>query len=386
MKRKQGKKKIIYIANIYTHHKIFNTFLIKKLAKNGYHVVVVSRENTKFDIKNKNIKFYNWNLSRTGTNPAKELLSLLELIKIIKKEKPDIVHNFTIKANIYGTIVTKFFSRAKIINTISGLGYVYVETNRSGFFGRLIIRTIWLLCLKLSDSVLFMNRDDKKIFSKNLEENKTDVIPGHGVDLRVFSPEKISKRKSQSLKSQIGIKRGKIVITFVGRLIRQKGVIELWQAAKKLIKEFDNVVFLIVGMRDSGNPTKITKQEIENMESERFIFLFDRSDVPEILSVSDIFVLPSYREGGPQVIIEAMAMGLPIVTTDAPGCRERIDKGVNGLLVPVKKYRELQKAIKVLVVEEKVRKMMGRKSRSLARKYYSQSILTDRVIAHYRLD
>lgn len=386
MKTERNKKKIVYIANIYTHHKMFNSFLIKKMAKQGYHVTVISREDIKFDIRGKNIKFYNWNLSRTGVNPIKEFLSVLELIKIIKKEKPDIVHNFTIKANIYGTIVAKFFSKARIVNTVTGLGYVYTESSKSSQFNRWVIKNIWISALRMSGSVLFMNRDDRKIFLKKLDESRTGIIPGHGVDFRTFSIKKNKKKKNRLLKSQIGIKRGDVVITFVGRLIRQKGVIELWQAANKLVKEFDNIVFLIVGMKDFENPTRINEKEIEEMKDKQFVFLFDRTDVPEILSFSDVFVLPSYREGGPQVIIEAMAMGLPIITTNVAGCRERVENNKNGLLVPVKNSLALQKAIKKLIIDKKIREKMGEKSRLLAKKYYSQNVLADKVISSYKID
>jgi len=378
------KGKILYIANILTHHQIFNSLLIKKMAKRGWDVVVISAKDTKLTIKeSSSIKFLNWNISRTGSNPVNEIRSFAGLCRIIAREKPDVIHNFTIKANIYGTFAGKLFSRAKIINTVNGLGYTFIETSIWSWFKRTIIKIIWLSALNLSTISLFLNKDDRKIFKKHLLLSRTDIIPGLGVDINLFNKANLDHIALKKLNKEIQKKKNQLIITTVGRLIKQKGIIEFWQASQKIIAEFPNVLFIVVGMVDGHNPSRISPAGLDAMKGTNFIFLNDRNDVKEILSISDIFVLASYREGSPQVIIEAMAMGLPIVTTNVAGCRERVKNNVNGLIVPVKNANSLVGAIRTLVLNKERRKKMGETSFKMASEFYNSNFLTEKVIQHY---
>ena len=383
-KKQIKKQKIIFIANIQAHHEIFNQDIICKLAENNFDVVVVAKKEKKtiFDGRDK-IKFINWNIDRGNKNIIKEFASLIDLAKIIQREKPDIIHNFTIKANIYGSITGRLFSGAKIYNTVTGLGYVYTDNKLSSLLLRLIIKSLWLFALNFSQLVMFMNKTDLETMGKFIFLPRKVVIPGHGVDTKEFSRAKVNKRYLDNIIADNPEIRKSIVITTVGRLIRHKGIYEFIEAARNILSKYPGLLFVIVGLTDSLNPSRISKTEISKINNERILFLYNRDDVREILSLSDIFVLASYREGAPQVIIEAMSMGLPIITTDVAGCNERVINGYNGFLVRHKDSKGIILAIEKLLQTPKLAKRMGHNSRKLVMKKYQRQMLTNKIVKFY---
>jgi len=228
-----------------------------------------------------------------------------------------------------------------------------------------------------------MNKTDLKTMGKFIFLPRKVVIPGHGIDTKEFSRAKVNKRYLDNIIADNPEIRKSIVITTVGRLIRHKGIYEFIEAARNILSKYPGLLFVIVGLTDSLNPSRISKTEISKINNERILFLYNRDDVREILSLSDIFVLASYREGAPQVIIEAMSMGLPIITTDVAGCNEEVINGYNGFLVRHKDSKGIILAIEKLLQTPKLAKKMGHNSRKLVMKKYQRQMLTNKIVKFY---
>lgn len=378
--KNKNRKKILFIANILTHHIIFNDGIIQNMAKKGFDVKIVSMIDSR-----KNLQFFtdfeiiNWALDRGSTNITKEFFAFINIYKIIKKEKPDLIYNFTIKANIYSSIAGKILRVKKIINTVTGLGYTYTDKGIDSLPIRTLIKILWTISLNFSDLIMFMNFTDKKILGKYIYKTKKIVIPGHGIDKNFYSKKSADKKQVATIKKQLEISRGDVIIVTVGRLIRHKGINEFAKAAISLMKKHRELKFVIVGMEDRQNPTSISDLEIENFRNNGIKVLKNRSDVREILCLSDIFVLMSHMEAVPQVIIEAMSMELPIITTDTAGCNERVEENKNGYLITVGDHKELVKKIVKLAKNKERRISFGKYSRRLVEKKYSRQKMTEKI-------
>ncbi|MCX6810606.1 MAG: glycosyltransferase [Candidatus Berkelbacteria bacterium] len=382
---KKKKKKIIFVANTLLHHQIFNFYLMEFCIQNGLDVVVVANLAEKNNIRiPNNLKLINWQINRASTGLANEKRSISDLIKIFKREKPDLIHSFTVKGNIYGSICGKFFTHAKIVNTVTGLGQTFIDTSIKTLFIRIITKIAWYISLNLSDLVYFINHDDEKIFNKYLRHSKVIVIPSHGIDLKYYSKNNLNKAKLKKLKTLLQLKKNQILICSNGRLIKQKGFIEFWQAKQILSNKYQNLRFIIAGLSDNENPSKIKPEIIAKMQADDIIILRDRNDIKEILSLTDIFVLASYREGMPQSIIEAKAMEVPVITTDTAGCHERIVNNYNGYLVPMKDSIALAKAIEKLIKNKRQRKLFVRRGLKMVREKNDQKIIIPLIFEQYK--
>lgn len=377
-----NRKKILFIANILTHHKIFNDGIIQNMAKKGFDVKVIAHKDKNYPNYKKNkIEFIEWPVKRGSKNIVAEILSFWFLFKIIKKEKPDIVHNFTIKANIYGTISAKLLNTKKIINTITGLGYIYTDQKITTLPLRFLVKIVWILSINLSNLVIFMNKTDMNLMGKFLSTNKI-IIPGHGIDEIFYSKKNADKEKVKKVKKEILLKKNEIVITTIGRLIEHKGIYEFAKAAKIIRNKYPKAKFVIVGATDLDNPTKIPDNQLEEIKNQGIIILKDRTDVREILFLTDIFVLATYMEAVPQVILEAMSMELPIVATDVSGCNERVIDGKNGYLAKVKNPISLAIKIEKMLKNKNLIKKMGQYSRRLIEQKYRKK-MTTKIISKY---
>jgi glycosyltransferase involved in cell wall biosynthesis len=176
-----------------------------------------------------------------------------------------------------------------------------------------------------------------------------------------------------------------VVITIIARLLKHKGFIEFLNAAKGLSGKYENVIYIIVGFADEGNPSALREGYINSLrENPRIKFLGKRQDIREILAVTDIYTLPSYREGLPMTVLEAMAMGKSVVTTDVPGCRQAIENNVNGLLVPKKDSVSLRLALEKLIIDKPLRLNMGKASREKAVRVFSDKVVVKEIISLYK--
>jgi len=333
------------------------------------------------------IKHISYNIRRGSLNPFLELKTILELFRILKTLKPSILHTFTAKPNIYGTIAGKLARIPIIINTITGLGSFYVENNLKSKFVRGLINLFYGLAFLFSDCVIFQNFDDLKYFYKIglVRKAKATVIKGSGIDTKQFSPRSTQSKTLEQLRKELNL-NSKIVILMIARLLKHKGVLEYCRAAQ-IIKFYyeDSVEFLLVGDFDKGNPFCIEKDKLYYfIQNDIIKFLGRRDDIKEIIALCDVFVLPSYREGIPRTLIEAASMGKPIVTTNAVGCKEVVEHGRNGFLIPKKDSDALAEAIEILIKNKKSREKFGKHSRQKAIKEFDKNIVVEKTVSLYK--
>lgn len=313
-------------------------------------------------------------MARHGLNPLKELSVLLQLVRVYRREQPSLVHHFTIKSVLYGSIAARLTGVRAIINAVTGLGYVFTDNGWKARILRKIIRPLYRIALR-NTHVIFQNADDRKIFIEAalLSENMSYVIRGSGVDVSRFKPslQRITDSKQ---------------VLLAARLLRAKGIAEYVEAVSLVCQEMPEVLFLIAGDSDPGNPDSIGEEVIKRWKRATCVkFVGHCDDMPKLLNQVDLVVLPSYREGVPRVLLEAAASGLALVACDVPGCREIVKHGVNGVLVPIKNSRALADAIMTLLRDDKLRDRMGKMSRKIACDEFADERVIAETLGIYRL-
>lgn len=329
--------------------------LAKSMLADGNDVHIITQDTgRKQEIINHGLKFIDAPFERSGTNPIEELGLIAFLYKLYKSNNPDIVHHITIKPAIYGSVALRFFrNNIRLINAISGLGYNFIG-NRTGMLQKLVL---WLMNIGFKRNgvnFIFQNPDDKAFYNSlnYLKDFNNIIIKGAGVDHAEYNFVE-------------PIKKNKLQIVFSGRMLLDKGVVEFMEATKLLRNKYINrVEFILMGDIDLNNKASANPVLLNHYLEEGYLtWIGYQQDVKNVLINSDIVCLPSYREGLPKALIEAMAIGRPIITTDTPGCRECVDDNINGFLVRVKSIRELAEKFEVLIEDESLRWMMGKASR-----------------------
>ena len=361
-------KTLLFIANTSYNLYNFRLPLLRNLKNKGYNVILSTPEDEYTPILKKEFKFYPLKkLERKSLNPLKDLMFLAELLSLLKKVKPDLVVNITIKPNIWGNIACKLL-KIPSISIITGLGYAFIEKK---FPVYQIVKLLYRIALKHPKKVIFQNPDDAELFirEKLVEPEKVKVILGSGVDLEYFKPS--GKKKEKSL----------TVFGYAGRLLWDKGIRELIEAIKILKKKGYSFEVYILGKPDKGNPKSVPMEEIFKWEKEGLITYKGFSkDVRPFLEEIDCFIYPSYREGVPRAILEAMAMEKPIITTNVPGCKETVIDGYNGFLVPSKDVQALAEAMERCLKMKYIQlKHIGIKSKCLA----NEKFTLNKVIEEY---
>lgn len=337
----------------------FRGDMIKAMVSRGHSVVAAAPEKG-YDkhLKNIGAEYKSVPFNRTSTNPLHDLNLIKKYSSILQAEAPDVVFAYAIKPVIYSSIAAKLIGfDNNMYAMIPGAGYVFYGKGLKSSIIRMISTLLYRIACAKYSKVFFQNTDDINEFVKRnlISEDKCIKINGSGVSVDKFKPQPLPKEN---------------VFLFIGRLIRDKGLIEYMKAARKVKKDYPSARFLIVGPFDT-NPTAIKEDDIAPyIEDGSVEYLGKTSDVRPFLKRCSAFVLPSYHEGTPRSVLEAMATARPIITTDAPGCRETVEDGVNGFLVPVKDVEQLaEKMIWMIEHKEKARKM-GQKSRRICEEKY----------------
>ena len=360
-------KNILIISNELFSLINFRGPLIKQLIRSGHKVSALAPLEKKKNqaiiqnLKKMGVNIINYYLSRNSINPLKDYMSYKSIINIISKLKPDTVIAYSAKPVIYTGLAMKYFSKINFFPVITGLGYGFTsgdEIKRK--FIRLIMTHLYRLGLKNAKSIIFQNIDDKKIFYKLKiisKKNLSHVVHGSGVDLDLYQFLPVPKKP---------------VFLMLARLLIDKGVREYLEAANFVKARFPNTIFKLAGRLDS-NPSSIKINELNFWTKKKVIqYLGEISPVNQIISDCRFYVLPSYREGTPRSVLEAMAIGRPIITTDVPGCRETVIHGKNGLLVQAKNSKSLANAmIKLLRESENKIQSMGKQSYLMTKKKYN---------------
>ncbi|MEY8720592.1 glycosyltransferase family 4 protein [Bacteroides stercorirosoris] len=330
--------------------------------ENGYEVTVVTKDTgMKSTIEALGLKVIDLPMNRSGQNIIEELYTCWFLYRLYRRKKPDIVHHVGLKTILWGTLAAKLAKVHGVVNAVSGLGIFFSEENTS-LVSKLLPRVLRFSHHRKNLAVIFQNEEDKGLFLKNriIKEEQAFMIKGSGVDLNqyCYTPEQESK---------------KIKVLLTARMIVEKGVFVLVDAALKLKEKYrDKVEFLLCGGLDD-NPKAIKEEELKSVCDGGYIqWLGYRTDVLELLKSCHIVAFPSYyKEGLPKSLIEAAAVGRPIVTTNSIGCKETVVDGYNGYLIPVKDSDTLAKKLNLLFEYENLRQNMGRNSRILAEKDFS---------------
>lgn len=338
----------------------------KAAVKNGYRVTVVTRcRETAREFQGLGLTTINIEFSRRGLNPFTEFAKIWQLRSILKKIKPDIVHNIALKPVVLGSLATQLAGVRNIVNAPVGMGYVFTSQENKARILRPIVNALIRYSLSRGNRrVIIENHDDLNnlVTGGFAKFDLIALIKGAGVDTKKFDyrPEP----------------DGQVRVIMVSRLLRDKGVQEFIDAAQ-LVRALDNTVrFVLVGDVDDGNPTSLSVNEIADLRnSSNVTWLGERTDIAELLAESHIACLPSYREGLPKSLIEAASVGRPIVTTDVPGCREVVTHMVNGLLTKPRNSNELAAAIIKLVNDPNLRRTMGTESRKKAEAEFSNEIV-----------
>lgn len=330
--------------------------------KAGYDVTIVTKDTgKKSTIKDLGLKVIDMPMNRSGQNIVEELHTCWFLYRLYCREKPDIVHHVGLKTILWGTLAAKLANMRGVINAVSGLGIFFSEENKS-LVSKILPKVLRFSHHRKNLVVIFQNSEDKGLFLKNdiIKNEQVLMIKGSGVDLNqyCYTPEP---------------EKGKIRVLLTARMIVEKGIFVLTDAALKLKNEYkDKVEFLLCGGLDD-NPKAIKEEELKAVcDGEYIQWLGYRTDVLDLLKSSHIVAFPSYyKEGLPKSLIEAAAVGRPIVTTNSIGCKETVVDGYNGYLIPVKDSDILVEKLKILFEDEKLRQNMGKNSRMLAEKDFS---------------
>jgi glycosyltransferase involved in cell wall biosynthesis len=355
-------KKVIIIGSFLDSLLWFRTDLIKTFLADGYEVIACApqpeNKNLIQKLSQTGAKYIELPMTRTGLNPLKDISVLWFLYKLFRKESPRIVLSYAIKPVIYGSIAAKSAGVPAIYSMVTGLGHAFMSKGIKGWVLRTIASTLYKIAFWGNTKIFFQNPDDRELYlEKKIINNieHTQLINGSGVDVSFFSQKPFPAN---------------ISFLLVARLLRDKGIYEYVEAARKVKQKYPKIIFKLVGFLDI-NPTVISPVDLQQWQDDGIIEFLGRSDnVNEVLEGCSVFVLPSYREGTPRTVLEAMAVGRPIITTDVPGCRETTINGENGYLVNVRDAVDLQQAMERFIENPKLLEEMGTKSRQIAEEKY----------------
>ena len=332
--------KIVFSSNVSWSIFNFRKSLLKSFQNRGHEIFTVANKDKYSEkLNNNNFNFYEIKFNNNSKNPFLDFLLIIKYIIVYRRINPDVIFHNAVKPNIYGTIAASLL-RIPVVNNISGLGTVFIKKSLSTY----IVKFLYKYSQNKAHQVFFQNSDDFNLFVKNnlINKEKGKVINGSGSNINYFKPSpknKISKN---------------FQFLFVGRLLIDKGIREYIEAAKILKQKNLNVDFNVLGPFAFNNSSSVNEKEFNSWVSSNTInYLGVTDDVKNFLIDSDCVVLPSYREGMSKALIEASLMGIPIVTSDVPGCRDVIENNVTGFLCEVKNSIDLAEKMKQILYLKK---------------------------------
>ena len=363
--------KIAIVTNNSWYAYNFRLNLAKSLKNNGYEVIFIAPYDEKYSkLIKKEFKFYNINIDAKGINPISDFKTMVSLYKLYKNVKPDIVLNFTIKPNIYSSMVAGIL-KVKSISNITGLGTIFIKQSMVTKIAKILYKT----ALNFNDKVFFQNNDDRSLFIDNklVHKSKTDLLPGSGVDLNKFIP--IKKDDDRVVK-----------FLLIARLLKDKGILEFIEAIKIIKNQYKNIQFQILGALGVENKTAIIKDELQVWIYNGLVeYLGTTDNVQNIISKVDCVVLPSYREGTPRSLLEACAMEKPIIATNVVGCKEVVDDGINGYLCEVRDSQDLANKMEMMInLSNDERKIMGQAGRNKIVKEFDEKIVISKYLENIK--
>ncbi len=367
--------KIIITANSAWNLFNFRSSLITSLIIAGHEVTACSPKDAHVHkLQQLGCDFVELSMDSRGINPVRDMWILVQFTFLFWLNRPNVLLSYTVKPNIYGSIAAKFLG-VKVINNISGLGFAFIK----GGWITIVVKFLYKFSLYSSKKVFFQNKDDLNLFVEQgiVKVTQADLISGSGVNLQRFSPEEIPCTQYSGLLSQ-----KPFCFLLVARMLKDKGIEEFVQAAKQLHSKFPLVEFALLGPLDPQNSAAISNTQIQTWLNQGVISYWGNSaDVRVEISRADCVVLPSYREGTPRSLLEAAAMGRPIIATDVPGCTEVVRDGYNGLLCKPRDANDLAlKMSRVLELSQETFEQWGINSRSLVEQNFDEQFVIKKYL------
>jgi glycosyltransferase involved in cell wall biosynthesis/ribosomal protein S18 acetylase RimI-like enzyme len=314
--------------------------------------------------------------STRGMAPSSDLKAAMQLWRTLRRERPDILHTHNPKPGLYGRILGRLAGVPIVVNTVHGL----YATPDDRLAKRLVVYLLEAVVSRFSDAELIQSSEDLALIAKwRIAPAGKARLLGNGVNLERFTAE--GGRGRAAMRAELGLEPGQIAVGMVGRLVEEKGYPELFEAARQLD---DRYVVFVIGPDDTSKGDSLPTELVDKARADGVRFLGMRTDVDDLYRALDIFVLPSHREGFPRAAMEAAASGLPVVATDIRGCREVVEDGVNGLLVPVRDPASLAKAIQTIGDDPQLRAKLGKAGEERARRLFDESAIVGIVLDAYR--
>lgn len=360
-----GRNTIAITANTAWYVFNFRSGLIRTLQERGYRVMVFAQRDEYVPrLLDLGCHFCELEMRSASTNPIRDIATILRYSRLLGEHRPAVLLTFTPKANIYGSIAARWQAIPVIVN-VSGLGSAFINQN----WVTKVARLLYSFSLKYPQKVFFQNEDDQSIFL-NLDfvrPNQVGLLPGSGVNVVRFSPVQSSRPERP------------FTFMLVARMLRDKGVVEFIDAARIIKATQPDVKFQLVGFLGTDNPSAISEAEMDVWVKEGIVeYLGPTDNVPARLANTDCVVLPSYREGTPRTLLEAASMALPIITTNAPGCRNTVDDGISGYLCEVKDVEGLADCMRrILALSNEERHKMGAAGRNKMKRQFNEQIVFD---------
>jgi glycosyltransferase involved in cell wall biosynthesis len=355
------RKKLLFIVNVDWFFVSHRLPIAVEAVKRGYEVHIATTITDRLSVlESSGLTVHPLNLHRSKSGIVPVIAEFMDILSLLCKVMPDIIHLVTIKPVLLGGIAARIVSVPAVVSAVSGLGFVFVNSGVFAGILRIVVSFVYRLALRHpNQKVVFQNVDDQSQLSKlaALSIERTVLIHGSGVDLSLYNIQPLPE--------------GVPTVLLAARFLGDKGVREFVRSAELVNSSELRARFVLVGEIDPLNPASIQQSELNSWKENGVVELWGyRDDMAQVLSSATIVVLPSYREGFPKVLIEAGACGRSVITTDTPGCRDAIEENVTGLLVPVRDVEALATAISSLL-DDSVRCMeMGQAGRRRAEEFY----------------
>jgi glycosyltransferase involved in cell wall biosynthesis len=370
-------RRLLYVVNIPRFFVSHRLPLALAARQAGYEVhVATSDVDPESDaiIEQHGVSLHRLPLEQHGKRPTRELRTLLAIIRLLQRLRPDLLHLVTIKPVLYGGLAARLTGRRAVVAAMSGLGRAFRdEQGRTRDPGRGLVLAFRVALSRSATHVLVQNQEDLDILTELgiAAPTRSSVIAGSGVDLDRFRPDQRSERPD-----------GPVTFLYAGRLMRHKGLGDFVEVARRLAGA---ARFVIAGYAEDGSPDAVPVAQVQRWADEGLVeWLGSRDDMPQVIADSDVVVLPTvYGEGVPKTLIEAAACARAIVTTDTAGCRDICVDGVNGLLVSPGDVDQLERALRTLIGDAGLRRRMGTEGRRIAEERFGLDGVIDRTLALY---
>lgn len=390
----------------------FRTPLMKALLESGWRVTAIVPQGPYTEaIVTLGVEVLDYPATRNQRGLLAHLAARKALKRLFRQHHFDVVHSFTHLPNLLCRLALPWRKRPILVNSITGLGSGFIKKGVRGIAMRMVLYQAYARTSRRCDAVLFQNEDDHTYFTWRGLTGKaaTHIIPGSGVDLSLFRPGLLSPKKRQALRESLGVKPKHVMAVMASRLLYDKGIREAMLAATGLLGKSPSIRLVVAGAPDAGNPASMTEEDLATFSGlGNVIFTGWREDMAALWNAADMAILPSYREGLPVSLQEALACGLPVITTDAPGCREiarshlpggspageandpdegmeqeAFHRGEHAILIPPSQWPPLAEAMRMVAENPKVRAAMSAAARAKAEADFDAAKLARQTIAVY---